>query len=425
MTKLNRLVAPCLLSLALTSANNPADAAAGSLDPTFGKGGVVVTTLTTAGEGNAVIPYSILLQSNGEILVLANVIDNPQSTTDMLRYTSAGVLDKTFGKNGIAVLATAGQDLAESMALQANGQIVVAGVGTSGFTVERLNTDGTADTSFGTDGVATVSVSGRGIAPQLVLLVETDGNILLGGQLEPTGRHQPFQTVLARLDSSGALDPTFGTNGTTIVTAPGGCTALAELSTGEILDVNAQDIAQFTSTGSLESTVTGGTLVASAGSENPSTPSVFQPNGDYLLADELFVGEESRAHNASTQVLRFTSTGAADPTFANPSLHFVGAGGAGIEAIPNGIAVQSDGKIVVVGLQSTSTQSGTTIVNGLARLLPSGDLDSTFGNDGTVTNQVPSGTQGLEGVVIQPNGDFVVVGTANTTALAVSRYLGQ
>jgi len=154
--------------------------------------------------------------------------------------------------------------------------------------------------------------------------------------------------------------------------------------------------------------------------------SIFQPNGDYLLADQLFVGEESRAHNASVQVLRFTSTGAADSTFAKPSFRFAGTGGSGIEAQPNGIALQSNGDIVVVGLQTTTTQSGTVLVNGLARLTSSGALDSTFGSGGTVTNTVPANTQGLNGVAIDSQGRIITIGVANNfTELTVSRYLGQ
>jgi hypothetical protein len=85
------------------------------------------------------------------------------------------------------------------------------------------------------------------------------------------------------------------------------------------------------------SAITLGTIIASNGSIEPSTPSVFQPNGDYLFGTELFVGEESRAHNSSTEVLRFTETGVADASFANPAFHYIGTGGSGIEAIVRGV----------------------------------------------------------------------------------------
>ena len=201
---------------------------------------------------------------------------------------------------------------------------------------------------------------------------------------------------------------------------------LALLSTGEILVVNGQGIAQFTPEGSLESTVTGGTLLESAGSESPSSVSRFYPNGDYLLATPLDIGP-GRAHNTAVEVLRFTATGGADSTFANPTFRFVGTGGSGIEDVPSGIAIQATGDIVVVGQHFTQNTSGSSTLNGLARLTPNGSLDSTFGTGGTVTNSVPTGAQGLDGVVIQPaDGKIVTVGIANNqTELAISRYLGQ
>jgi hypothetical protein len=79
---------------------------------------------------------------------------------------------------------------------------------------------------------------------------------------------------------------------------------------------------------------------------------VFQPDGDYLTAMAIFVGEESRGHHASSQVLRFTATGQADPIFADPDFHFQGSGGPDIEALVNALAVAPNGDIVVAGQQT-------------------------------------------------------------------------
>jgi uncharacterized delta-60 repeat protein len=256
-----------------------------------------------------------------------------------------------------------------------------------------------------------------------VAVEPTSGDIIACTQLEPTGRRQPFHTALARFLSTGAVDTTFGSDGVVNVAGVGGCAAVAVLSTGEILVENGPS-AQFTSAGVRESTVTGGTIVATGASAEP--PSLFLADGDYLAAQEVFTGEESRGHNAAAQVLRFTVTGASDPTFANMTFHFAGTGGPGIEAQPNAIAVQPNGDIVVVGLQTAASQGGTTLVNGLARLTSSGELDTTFGTGGTVTNTVPSGTEGLEEVLIDSQGRIVTVGIANSfTALTVSRYLAK
>jgi hypothetical protein len=151
-----------------------------------------------------------------------------------------------------------------------------------------------------------------------------------------------------RFNSVGALDPAFGTQGIAVATGSQGCTALAQLSNGNYLVVDAQAVAEFSASGSVASTITPGTIIARNGSIEPPTHSVFQPNGDYLFGTELFVGEESRAHNSSAEVLRFTETGAADASFANPAFHYIGTGGSGIEAIVRGVSVQSNGDIVVV-----------------------------------------------------------------------------
>jgi uncharacterized delta-60 repeat protein len=419
--KFSGTVLPSLLLFGCFVGVRSAWAAAGSLDPTFGNGGVTVTSFASSGVG---IVDSIKLQSDGKILVLvAAGVGN-----EVLRYTTTGALDTSFGRNGVALLSPS---LGGSMALQPNGQIVIAGVVTNLSTggpalgVERLNTNGSKDTSFGSGGLAFANLSNRATGLGYVVLAQPNGDILIGAQLEPTGRRQPFQTVLARFNSAGHLDTTFGNQGIAIATGASGCSALALLSNGEILVVNAQAIAQFTASGSVKSTVTGGLIVASAGS-SAFIPSIFDPNGNYLFGTELFTGRESRGHNAAAEVLRFIETGTADPTFANPTFHYTGMGGSGIEALVHGLAVQSDGDIVVVGNQLTFTQSGTVTVNGLARLTPSGDLDPTFGNGGTVVNSVPAGTQELGGVVIQPDDNIVTVGIANNnTELTISRYLAQ
>jgi len=283
--------------------------------------------------------------------------------------------------------------------------------------VERLNANGTLDTSFGNNGLAVVSLGIRSPGSGSAVLVETNGDVVVGTQLFPTGRRAPTQTALARFTSTGALDPSFGSQGLSIQTGPSGCTALAELSTGELLVVAAEPVAQYTATGSAEPTVTGGTIVATSQSSSAFIASLIQTNGDFLLGGELFVGEESRGHNSSAQVLEFSETGT---QILNATFHYVGTGGSGIEALVQAVAVQINGYIVAVGGQTTFARSGDTTVNGLARLTPSGALDPTFGNGGTVVNNLPSSS----GVVIQSTGKIVTAGFGSN-GLTLARYLGQ
>ena len=151
---------------------------------------------------------------------------------------------------------------------------------------------------------------------------------------------------------------------------------------------------------------------------------VFQSeDGDYLYAFDLFVGEESRGHNSSVEVQRFTETGAPDPTFANPSFHFIPPGGPEIQAVVQGVAVAANGDIVVVGSQTHFTQPGPITSNGLARLTSAGALDSTFGNGGLLAN-VPPSDAGLSAVIVQPDGNIVTAGVGGE-GLVLRRFLGK
>jgi uncharacterized delta-60 repeat protein len=383
---------------------------AGNLDTTFGTNGVSVTSVAGV-EG---IVNSILLQSDGKILVYVG-------GAAVLRFTTTGALDTSFGNNGIAVLTTS---IGGSLALQPNGQIVIGGVvtpstGGAELGAVRLNPDGTQDTSFASGGLGVVSLGNRSPNVGTALLFQPNGDVVVCTTLISVGRGQPYQTALARFTSAGALDTSFGNQGLAIQTGVNGCSALALLSNGDYLVVNTDRVAEFSPSGAARSTVTGGTIVAASQSSAAFLASIFDTNGDFLFGAELFVGEESRGHNSSAEVLRFTQTGT---QVFNSTFHYVGTGGSGIEAITNGLAVQANGNIVAVGDQITFSQSGTTTVNGLARLTPTGSLDPTFGNGGTVVNNIPASS----GVVIQPDGNIVTVGFgAANNGLTLARYLGH
>jgi uncharacterized delta-60 repeat protein len=418
MKKFTRSVMPAFCGLGLLVGVGSAHAAAGSLDPTFGNGGV---TLTSFGSSSNLSAIEVKVLSDGSILVLVN----PENTSnEVVRYTSTGAFDSSFGKNGFAPV------IGASMSIQSNGQIVVGAIVTDQNTeqqalaVQRLNADGTKDTSFGRGGMALADVDNR--APVIeVVLAQPDGDILICSSLEPLGRKQPFQTALVRFTADGGVDTTFGNQGVAIATGVSGCGALAVLSNGDILTANGEAVAQYSGSGSIESSVDGGTIIASNGSSGFELPNLFEPNGDILLGEDIFTGEESRGHDSAVQVFRFTETGNPDPTFDNQPFHWMGSGGGEIEALVQGLAVAPNGDIVVVGDQVMFSQQGTTSINGLARLTSTGQLDPTFGNGGIVANSVPG--EGLALVAVQPPDDNVItVGVEdNGTTLAVSRYLAH
>ena len=409
-----RFLFPGMLVIGQLIAMETAHGAAGSLDPTFGTGGVATTNLGVS------LVNSIRLQSTGEILVLAA----GTTSNEVLRYTIEGELDTNFGNNGAAIA------IGGSMSIAANDHIVVAGIVTdpnnsqTGLEVERLNANGSIDTTFGSNGLALADLGNRSPFNDVVL-VEPDGSVLACASLFPAGRRQPSQIALAHFTSSGALDTTFGSGGSVIANSPGACDALALLSNGNILVVAGQAVAEYTSKGSVLPTINAAPIVASEGGSAPGSASnVFQPDdGNYLYAFDLFVGEQSRGHNSSVEVQRFTETGTPDATFANPSFHFIPPGGPEIQAVVQGVAVAPNRDIVVVGGQTHFTQSGPIISNGLARLTPAGALDSTFGNGELVANVSPTDA-GISAVIVQPDGNIVTAGVGGE-GLVVRRFLGK
>lgn len=407
-----RKIAAFLFGLFLVC--SAAYAAAGSLDPTFGQGGTVQTAF-----GVPVIPSSVLLQSGGGIIVVAG-FDNTTIATEafgVVRYLPNGTLDSSFGSHGATFTAfTNFINSPNAAALQADGKIVVAGVAQSAdgtlseFAIARFNANGGLDSSFGTGGKVTtnfVGVQQGGVSnPAKVVLVQNDGKILVSGTASKCAKCGT-RTALARYNSNGSLDVTFGSGGTEMISVFGGApNALAELSNGDFLTIAGSVIAQFSSSGVLRPVVTGGTIVAaSVGGTN-----VFQPDGKYLLAQTAT--DNFDVIDPDIQLVRFNSTAGVDFAFNNPPFEFGAAA----------VTVQPNGKIVVCG-----TSAGAL---GVARLNSDGSLDSTFGSGGIVATPFAGAQVSGSAVVLQADGKIVTVGQAivNGTGaanLVLARYLGQ
>jgi uncharacterized delta-60 repeat protein len=173
-------------------------AQAGSLDPTFGVGGIV----TTPNTGTAV---ATAIQSDGKILV-AGSSSLSGGALRLARYNTNGSLDSTFGSGGI-VSNTDGP--AFGMALQSDGKIVVGAVGTeANLNVLRFNPNGSLDATFGTDGIASFQQFGLFFSPTAGgVVVQANGNIVVAATPASGG------SVLLRLLTNGQLDSSFGTGG--------------------------------------------------------------------------------------------------------------------------------------------------------------------------------------------------------------------
>jgi uncharacterized delta-60 repeat protein len=397
-----------IASLVSIGLAQPAFAAAGGLDPTFGTGGKVLTDLGTNANGVQIqaVVYDAALQSNGDIVVGGNF--------GLVRYLSNGQLDTSFGTNGLAAAPGGG---ASGLAIEPSGDYLAVGTSGDDFAVSRFTASGTPDPTFGNDGVVTTPFpnAADGAAADAVL-VEPNGDILVGGQASVPGttRNEPVITegALALYNPNGTLDTSFGSGGLVQSTSSvGNITNLGIDASGDIFVLPAH--AEFSPTGQLDSSVTAETITASsAGGDN-----AFLSTGQSVAATAVGI---SRG-NTDVQVQEFNANGSVDSAFDNPPFTYTGAEFAGHQS-PGAVAVQPNGQIVVVG----SDFKGTSVF-GVARLDTNGSLDSSFGTAGVLTTSF-QGSDGATAVLIQPNGDIVAIGfsenSAGVTDIALARYLG-
>jgi uncharacterized delta-60 repeat protein len=418
-----------LLAIGLMSGANLAQAQAGSLDTTFGTGGTVTTSFA-----GGVAGVGAFEQSNGDIVGVAqvNFVNNVGTGIGLVRYTSAGELDTTFGTNGITVTTFAGIAFDPfGFAVQTNGDVLIGGVATtkSGrneFGLARYTSDGVPDTTFGTNGLVITKVGTRSDAPS-ALLLQPNGQIVMGG-FEVAGGNFPGMMSLVRYNANGALDPAFGKGGHSLASVKFlGPETLALLSNGDYLAVgqnangNTGIFAEFSSKGVLLSKVTSAKVVAALSSSQSGVPNVmfqsptiFQPNGHYVVATTACTFH-SQCRGTRIGLTRFLETGNTDTTFTAKVESF---NPPQTTSVALAVALEANGRIVVGGLINDD-------VGGLVRLDSTGELDTTFGTVDSfgVCCSVTS-DQTFSGLLIQTDGKIVAIGGLDGD-LAVARYLAN
>jgi uncharacterized delta-60 repeat protein len=209
----------------------------GSLDPSFGSGGIVHVQPNQPGARI----YDIALQPDGKIIAAGFAQDNTvnDGTIDLafavVRLNPDGAPDASFGNAG-KVVAQLGRGLgaashpssgAYSVVIQPDGRIVLAGsatdmFGNDEFALARFNSDGAVDASFDADGRVTTQVADSGLTPASVatsLALRPDGKLIAGGAARDlsSDAREPWQVALARFNSDGGLDSTFGSAGKVLV----------------------------------------------------------------------------------------------------------------------------------------------------------------------------------------------------------------
>jgi uncharacterized delta-60 repeat protein len=294
---------------------------------------------------------------------------------------TAGSPDRTFGVNGLVKTSFGTSPLeGRAMAIQPDGKIVVAGDcncgGVAEFLVLRYQTDGSLDPTFGSGGEVFVTFP-IGPSAAWAVKVQPDGKIVVGGGAGSDYTSAPF--ALARLNADGSLDSTFGTGGEVITTIPGRGAAVYSLA--------------------------------------------LQPDGKIVACGYSWDSLTPGGTKVQFALARYNSDGSLDNGFGISGL--VGTtvqaiGGSSGGPFNNAVAIEQNGDLVVGG-----TYTGSKEEFAVARYLPNGELDPTFGSSGLVITGF--GTLWVEGhaVAAQPNGKIVVSGDGSggiISSPAVARY---
>ena len=265
----------------------------GALDPTFSGDGKAITGF---GGGSNGFWGGLAIQSNGKIVVNGWMWNGTDFDFAVYRYNANGALDTTFSGDGRVRVgfATGPQDMANDLALQPDGKVVVSGHSCDtvnfencDFAVLRLNANGTLDTTFSGDGRQTINFGGNegpeGIA------VQPNGKIVVAGS-----RWTPAALfALVRLNPNGSLDTAFSGDGRVLTGfGPGvgaGCGDVRVQSNGKIVAAGyAGDdlaLARYNANGTLDTTFsTDGRVRVDFGSDDTGAKLALQGDGRYVLA---------------------------------------------------------------------------------------------------------------------------------------------
>ncbi len=288
----------------------------GQLDTSFGQNGRALVDFA----GGSDAATSLALQPDGKIIVAGEAGVDGRAAFGAARLTAGGATDGSFGTNGKATVTfgTAG-DRANAVIVQPDGKIVLGGEANMGsasgvdFALARLNANGQPDATFSGGTVTTALKAGNATDTIRALALQGDKIIAVGGDGD---------FALARYSASGALDASFGSGGTVtgvFGTNIGSAKAVVVDATGRLLVAgnSNQDtaIAAFSKDGALDPSFgsAGKTVIALSDSNwDEATALAVQADGKPVLGGWVYEGGSSSGNFAVT---RLTANGQPDAGF--------------------------------------------------------------------------------------------------------------
>ena len=401
--------------LILNIADAVVHAADGDLDTSFDTDGVA--SINISGTGLSDYGAAVAVQPDGKIIMGGAA--NSHNDFGLIRLNPNGTFDTTFSGDGKQISnLVAGADEIVALAIQSDGKIIAGGIAHNGtnmdYVVARYLTNGSLDTTFDTDGFNTVSLSSDHDYAEDVL-VQPDGKIIIIGSTT----NATDDIGMARFNSNGTLDSTFGSGGK-VTTAISGSTrdngyGAALQSDGKIVVVGAVlnsslDIAvvRYNSDGSLDTTFdTDGKVSTDVGGiYNEGKDVVIQSDGKIVVS----ATSQSASTGTDFMSLRYNSNGTLDTSYSGDGVLPITVG-SGTDIV-YASALQTDDKLLISG----TTTSGSNQNMAVVRVKTDGTLDTSFGTSGIFTKDYSSQNEEALDIAVQPNGRVVFAGyTDNAT----------
>ena len=384
---------------------------AGALDTAFGQNGKITTNISA-------VPTDVHVLADGRIDVVGGA--------GVVRFLSNGAFDTGFGRGGAAAVGFN----AVSEAIQADGKLVVVGTLLNSYgsplnaAVARLDPSGKLDRTFGANGVVNINFVNGAVSSGAVVILQPNGKIVVGGLARIGVCRLTVDTGFARLNSNGSFDGNFGYGGIVAIQSAyrSAFNSLALQSNGKILALgDGTSVLRLLSNGVRDSSVTGGTI-ASIAHVGTGT---FQPDGKIVVGANYY---EDNGYDWDLQPQRYLRSGSTDPAFSGPVIDYGGNYPPNdvVADNPYAIVVDSVGRIVIGGMSQAPDYSSKF---GLARFVPNGSLDTTFGKGGTLMTPFLMHAE-VTALAIQPDGKIIAVGATSTAKqyapnrLVLARYLG-
>jgi uncharacterized delta-60 repeat protein len=377
---------------------------------------VVLTSCSTADQPSALDKPSSMTQEQGSV----TVADSPTRVHKFRCKLLPGSLDPCFNFTGM-VSTTIGSSLsasARAVAIQPNGGIVVVGTSLSrftyDFTIVRYNPNGSLDNNFGAAGIQRTDFA-FGNDQANAVAVQSDGKIVVAGS---SSSDTDSNFALARYNPNGSLDTTFGGTGKIVTSLSLGAdvaTSMALQSDGKIvvagydfspLQGNNFALARYNLDGSLDTTFgVGGKkqTTFTASSDDKANAVAIQSDGKIVLVGDTH--EDVINADQDIALARYNTDGSLDTGF--------GSGGKRIADFFNhyeysrAVVIQPDGKIVVAGGYFEGTKLGT-----VERFESDGRTDTGFGENG-IGIQLVFGHGVAFTSALQPDGKIIVGGWAS------------